>query len=516
MEKAVCRKAVIYARYSSEKQSEMSIEGQIREIRAFAEQEGYTIIGVYIDRALTGKIDARPDFQRMIKDSGKGLFNYVIVYTLDRFSRNKYDSAIYKYRLKENGVKVLSAKEHIADDAYGVLSETILEGMAEFYVAELSQKVRRGMTDGFLKGHSSGSRCYGYDLVAVQGTAKFGRIAKTFVINKAESEIVRLIFDKYTGGERAKDILAWLKLHEIKSTSGGYFTKTGIMYLLKNKKYIGVLSFGDQSRENAVPAIIDRATFDKAQKRINLNKHSAAIFKARERFLLSTKTYCGYCKKPMVSDTGTSRHGIVYRYYKCFTKKYNSKPCESEQINKTDIENAVINATMDLLRKNGMLERIAKGVVAYNDAQSANPKLDLYEQQLKDVNKQLNNFLYAIGQGIITANTKERMLELESEKANLEYRIDTEKLNAQIKLDYNQIMFWLQQFTDGDTQDDAFRERIIDAFVNKVIVWNNRMIITYNINGADNDKISVEQILTDFYNAPQGFNLEQIGRGYKN
>ena len=87
-------KAVIYARYSSHNQREESIEGQIRECQDFAVRNGFTIIGEYIDRAISGKTDNRADFQRMIKDSERGNFQVVLVYAIDRFARNRYDSAI--------------------------------------------------------------------------------------------------------------------------------------------------------------------------------------------------------------------------------------------------------------------------------------------------------------------------------------------------------------------------------------------------------------------------------------
>ena len=131
-------------------QREESIEGQIRECTDFAKRQDITIVGSYIDRALTGKTDARPQFQKMISDSGKQLFDIVIVYTLDRFARNRYDSATYKAKLKKNGVKVISAKENITDDPSGIILESVLEGMAEYYSVELAQKVLRGMTENAL------------------------------------------------------------------------------------------------------------------------------------------------------------------------------------------------------------------------------------------------------------------------------------------------------------------------------------------------------------------------------
>lgn len=145
-------KAVIYARYSSDNQREESIEGQLRECKAYAEKNGITILTAYIDRALSAKTDHRPEFQRMIKDSAKGLFDMVLVWKLDRFSRNRYDSAHYKATLRKNGAKVVSATETIAEDSTGILLESLLEGYAEFYSAELGEKVRRGLTENALKG----------------------------------------------------------------------------------------------------------------------------------------------------------------------------------------------------------------------------------------------------------------------------------------------------------------------------------------------------------------------------
>ena len=143
--------AVIYARYSSDNQREESIEGQVRECREYAEKNGMDIIGVYTDRAFSAKTDNRPEFQQLIKDSANKSFEVVLVWKLDRFARNRYDSAKYKYVLKKNGVRVISATETISEGAEGILLETMLEGMAEYYSVELAEKVKRGQTENALK-----------------------------------------------------------------------------------------------------------------------------------------------------------------------------------------------------------------------------------------------------------------------------------------------------------------------------------------------------------------------------
>ena len=160
------KRAVIYARFSSHSQTEQSIEGQLHECYDYAKRHDLVIVGEYIDRALTGTSDKRPEFLKMIDDSRKKIFDFVLVYQLDRFARNRYDSATYKAKLKKNDVRVLSAKENISEDASGILIEGVLESMAEYYSAELSQKTKRGFRENLLKGNSIGGyTLLGYNVI---------------------------------------------------------------------------------------------------------------------------------------------------------------------------------------------------------------------------------------------------------------------------------------------------------------------------------------------------------------
>ena len=201
-------KAVIYARFSSEKQNEASIEGQLRECIDYANFNNIEIIGNYIDRAQSAKTDHRPEFQRMIKDSYKHAFNCIIVWKLDRFARNRYDSAYYKNVLKKNGVRVISAKESISQGADGILLESILEGYAEYYSAELSEKVKRGMTENALKAKSNGVRPpFGY---YVDDTDHYQ-------IDETISPIIKEIFNLYVDGVKVTEIVDKLKERGVKN-----------------------------------------------------------------------------------------------------------------------------------------------------------------------------------------------------------------------------------------------------------------------------------------------------------
>lgn len=182
-------RAVIYAHFLSTKQREESIEGQIREYTSFAEYRGFKIVETYIDRAIS---DHRPDFKKIIADSRGNKFDYVLVYQLDRFARNRYDSAVYKNKLKKNSVRMLSARKNITDDASVIILESVLEGMAEYYSVELAQKVRRGMTDSALACKALAHMPLDYTKDAE------GHIH----LNEQKIPIVKMIFDRYIKNDK--------------------------------------------------------------------------------------------------------------------------------------------------------------------------------------------------------------------------------------------------------------------------------------------------------------------------
>ena len=222
--------AVIYARYSSSGQREESIEGQLRECRAYAKRSGFTVVGEYIDKAMTGRTDKRPDFQRMIRDSERGIFRAVICWKMDRFARNRYDSAVYKNRLKKNGVRLCYAREEIPEGAEGIMLEAVMEGMAEWYSRNLSENVKRGNYDSALELKTLGKKVLGLR----EGPDK------RYEPDPATAPVVRRIFEEYAAGEPAKDIYLRLNAEGYRTVRGGLFNKSSIRRILQNEKYIGV------------------------------------------------------------------------------------------------------------------------------------------------------------------------------------------------------------------------------------------------------------------------------------
>ena len=408
---------VIYARYSSDSQREESIEGQLRECKEFAEKSGITILGTYIDRALSAKTDNRPEFQRMIKDSAKSLFDVVIVWKLDRFARNRYDSAHYKAILRRNGVKVTSAKETIAEDSTGILLESLLEGYAEFYSAELSEKVKRGHTENALKcKYNGGGLPVGYMIDSEQ----------YYQIDPLTAPAVLEAFQRYDKGGTVADVVRWLNNMSVRSYRDRPMRNDCVQRMLRNRRYIGEYIYHDVVQPDGIPAIVPLDLFNRVQERLTKNKKAPARFKAKdELYLLSLKLYCGLCGAFMIGESGTSRTGKIHQYYKCSTAK-RKKSCPKKTVKKNWIEDLVVIEIVKMLADDSVVEYIADLVMELQERE--NTDLPRYKAQLMDAERGIKNVLDAIQQGIFNSSTKQRLDELEAAKSELEVKILQEEM----------------------------------------------------------------------------------------
>ena len=437
-------KGVIYARYSSDNQREESIEGQLRECKAFAEKNDIQIIETYIDRALSARTDRRPDFQRMIKDSSGKKFEIVIVWKLDRFARDKYDSAHYKRILKNNGVKVVSATEAISAGAEGILLESMLEGMAEYYSAELSEKVTRGLTENALKcKYNGGTLPIGYMIDSEQ----------CFQIDPLTAPAVLDAFKHYADGASMREITDEMNLKGVRTKRGGKISINSVTRMLHNRKYIGEYRYNDIVHPNGIPAIVPEDLFNRVQERMAANKKAPAKHKAEDEYLLTTKLFCRKCQCYMVGESGTGRNK-VHRYYKCASIK-NHKGCDKKTVKKEWIENLVIEQIKKLIFDDELIEK------------------------LTDTQKSIDNMLDAIQQGILTASTKERLESLEKQKSELSVQIIKEE-KAKPTLSREQIIFWFHRSRKLNTKRLDHRRRLIDSFVNAIFLYDDRITFTFN------------------------------------
>ena len=460
-------RAVIYARYSSESQREESIEGQLRECYAFARKNEISVVGEYIDRAFSAKTDKRPDFQKMIKDSSKRNFDLIIVWKLDRFARNRYDSANYKAVLKRNGVKVMSATESISEGSEGILLESVLEGMAEYYSADLSEKVIRGHTENALKYKYNG------------GTLPIGYITdkeQNYHIDPLTAPFVLEAYQNYEEGLTMSEIAAILNQHEVKNTRGGRISIENVGSLLKNRRYTGEYIYRDIVVPDGIPAIIPKDLFDRVQEKIAKNKKAPARHKAEDDYILTTKLFCGECKSLMVGESGTSATKQVYHYYKCVNVK-NHKGCHMKPVRKVWIEDLVINQIKLLLNDENLIDDIVYMFIEFQ--QKENTVIPHLERELAETEKAINNMLNAIEQGIITTSTKKRLDALEEKHRNIENEIIKEKMKRP-QLTEQQVRFWFERMKEYDISNLTQRKRLVDTFVNAIFLYNDRIIFTFN------------------------------------
>ncbi len=477
-------RCVIYARFSCHNQSEQSIEGQLNDCQRFAELHNLRIVGTYIDRALTATSDKRPDFQRMIADSAQKNFDIVLVWKLDRFSRDRYDSAVYKSRLKKNGVRVMSAMENITDSPDGILLESILEGYAEYFSRDLSQKVTRGMRETAKKHKVTGIVPFGYRK-SDEGT---------YIPDETTAPIVKKIFEMYADGIINKDIVHYLNSHGYRTASGKPFINQTLYKLLNRRRYTGHYSYGDLELHDENQRIIDDELFMKVQKKMQVKRHTGGASRAKEPYLLSSKLYCGYCKQPLHGESGTGRAGVFYQYYKCRSNKKGGN-CIKRTEKKDRIESTAINNILNAFLNKELIDLIASAVKKSQETDASSAKLSMIQSQLDDVDKKIRNIMSAIEAGIFSPTTQKRLSELEELKDRLEYELDMEKV-AKSHFNTNSFVAYLNSINASDFKTIQEKQRLIDNLLYREYIWNDKALFIYNFTTTTvNNDLNIDKII---------------------
>ena len=482
--------ACLYLRYSSAAQTEQSIEGQMRVCREYCQRNNIAIAEVYIDRATSASHDLakRTNFLRMISDAEKHKFDAVIVYKLDRFARNRYDSATYKAKLKKHGVRLISATEQLSDTPESIILESVLEGMAEFYSAELSQKIKRGMRESAVKHNAVGGHTpLGYKIVD-----------KQYVVDESTAPIVQEAFRRYAAGDRLIDICESFNARGFKTAKGAKFSKSSFHVMFTNRRYIGSYVFKGEETPGVIPPLIDVDTFERVQQKMQANKRYPGSQKAKEPYLLLGKLVCGHCNDLMIGDGGTGKSGQQYHYYVCRTRKKN-KRCDKRPIPKDWIENLVVNDAKTMLTDE-FIDEMAKAAVEENQRiNEENATVKALQAQIDTCSTSLRRLAKAIETAeIIPETIITRMGELEKEKAHAQKELDR-ALKETITLTEDQVRFWLEGFKTGDFDDPDFRRKLVDLLIISVIVWDEpdgfRITTNYNLSATKTKAITAADIL---------------------
>lgn len=470
---------VAYYRYSGGSgQTEQSIEGQRRDCETYARLHNMTIQKEYVDRHISGKTDDRAAFQQMITDSDKGAFDMVICWKTDRFARNRYDSAVYKKRLRDNGVEIVYAAESNIAGAEGIIIEGVMEALAEYYSAELAEKMRRGMRESALKGQAI-SRCRALGLKTDEH--------KRFVIDEKTAPTVRFIFEHYAAGESAMSIVEQLNAKGLRTSQGNPFNKSSIPRIIQNEAYRGVYisKSYDVRIEGAIPAIIDDELWERAQTMLKLNRQLKAKNEPKADYILSGKLYCS-CGSLMRGMSGHSATGEVYRYYTC-----PNKDCHLRNIPKDDLEGKVMQSIVDHLLQPETMELLAETMVEVQkaDMEKPNAERDVLEQELRDVRRRSKNIMDAIETGSSNPQLVARLDDLTQQENTLTYQLSTMEAEKPLLFTKEQYLFLLQQFYAQPTeQDDAYKRRLINTFVTNIEVSDSELLIYFNISEETENK----------------------------
>jgi hypothetical protein len=387
---------------------------------------------------------------------------------------------------------VFYAKQSIPDGPEGIILESVLEGYAEYYSENLSRNVKRGMMENALQCKFTGGRCLGYT------KGKDGQ----YVIEPAGAKAVQDIFSLYADGASAASIVDYCNEKGYKTAQGKSFTKNSLHSILRNKKYMGIYEYEDVCIENGVPAIVTKEIFEKVQSMLKHNYSARAKSKAITDYLLTSKVFCGHCGAPMIGECGTSRHGTTYHYYKCACRKKDPGSCSKKTEKKEWLESYVVRTTVETVLTDENIEEIsAKAAALYEKECSDTRLLVSLENSLEDVDTRLKNILDLMEQGIATASTKTRLLDLEAQKKDIEQKLASERVKKPT-LTKERIAYWLMSFRGGDANSPEFQRSVIDTLVNSIYIYdtdpkNRRFVFTFNLSKNHTKTLTLSDV-SDF------------------
>lgn len=496
---------VAYYRYSGGSgQTDQSIEGQRRDCEAWARSHGLSIDYEYIDRHISGKTDNRAAFQRMIEDSDRHAFDMLICWKTDRLARNRYDSAVYKSRLRKNGVKIIYAAESSVEGPEGIILEGLMESLAEYYSAELSQKLRRGRRESAIKCHSLG----GYPVLGLKTNKNH-----EYEIDEKRAPTVRWIFEQYASGRAAASIVDELNARGVRSAAGGPFNKNSILRIVTNEKYIGTYTSRAHNVrvENAIPAIIDRELWEKVQRMVTYHRAGRCIHSKSADYILSGKLYCGLCNSTMKGISGTSKQGTKHYYYTCTA--HTEHRCAKRNISKTYLEDLIVSATAEYVLDPVKLDQIVDRILSLQQRSEpqSRPEVSMLEAELAENTRKQDNILNAIEDGTASARLTSRLQELESQAADLRRRLaDMEPPPPAPVFDRDQLLFMLEQFRRApDEQDDDYKRRLVDTFIHAVYLTDDSAFVQFNISSPVNDKsTTLESVVLDLLHGDPDENID--------
>lgn len=475
---------VLYGRYSSHNQKDISIEQQFEKCYELAAEYGIRIIDTYADRAVSGRTDKRVDFQRMMADAAKGKFCYVLAWKSNRIGRNMLEALVNEARFQELGVRVLYVEEDFDDTAAGRFAARSMMNVNQFYSENMAEDIKRGLYD-------NAANC-----MVTNGHLPYGYKADEtlhYAIDEPKAAVIREIFTRVSCGEAFVDIMASLNDRGITTSYGRPWGRSSFQKILSNERYRGIYIYGDVRIEGGIPRIVSDELYFKVQEAITTKKNPQGRHRVNGDYLLTGKLFCGHCKSPMTGISGTGRAGKLHFYYVC-QKRRTEKTCHKKNVRRDVIELKIAKAIRDYALKDDIIEWIADSCVEDHDRRVSESHLSVFEDQLAEVNRSIKNVMSAIEKGIITETTKGRLMELEAERTAIEGKICAAKA-AIVPTNRERLVEWLRSLREGDVHDKKYQAGLFDTFLVAAYLYDdNRVKIVFSFAG---DKNTIEIPLED-------------------
>jgi len=496
--------AVAYARYSSEKQHGESIEAQLRAMENYCQHNGVEIVQIYIDEAKSATSDDRPNFRRMIHELKQTKPKLVLTHKMDRFARNRYDSAIYKREIQRAGARYIAVDQPIEDTPEGVILESLLEGMAEYYSKNLSREVSAKMKEYAYKAqHLGGIPPLGYDV----------NQDKQYVINEKEAETVRIIFDMRLEGLSYRTITEALNNGGKKSKIGRPFGKNSIHDILKNEKYCGTFVYNSTPNKingkrnnrvkrpddeiikikDAFPAIIEKGKWMEVQKMFDSNKKIARSVEDSP-YILTGFLRCGHCGGAMTGHTLSKNNAegerVRYRYYRCCKARRGAGECNHNTrypaiLFEEDVMAAIEKNAAKIKNVDKFAENLWKEMQITN--KTRNEDVEHFYKLLKETEEKISNYQQAIAKGANIDYIIQPLNEAGRTKKELERMIEEKRSPfAYITKEDVKSYLLVRQNTVINKNDPDNCKKVISENVDSFTVWDKNtkeIILKYSMNG---------------------------------
>ena len=488
MKKADQKVAVIYARYSSDNQSEASIEQQVDECQEYAMLNGLKVSEIYADRAISGRIDSRAEFQRMIHDAEEGKFQFVIAYKSSRIARNMMNALSFESKMNKCHVKTICIKEEFGDNPTGRFMMRSMMNINQWYSENLAEDVLRGMTNKAKKCEITSQIPFGYR----KGEDNH------FAIREDQAEVVREIYRRVADGEAYIDIANDLNARGIRTKTGGQWGKTSFDRILRNRMYIGTYKWKDIVVEDGMPAILDKDLFDKVQDKVARIRDVKGRHNGQADYMLTGKLFCGYCRKPMIGVSGRSRNGEMHFYYAC-QGRLKKEGCRKKNVRKEMLEDYVFLLLKKHLLTDEVINWMVDQYMEYQKECFDAKMIETEKKRIKEIDRALDNYVKAIAAGVYNETVQQSMLDLEGERAALRLSVQMKEKQL-VYLDSDRVRYFFETFRDADIQNRKFKRQLIRQFIRAIYLYDDRIQIGFT--GFQTDEVISQELANEIVESP--------------